>query len=307
MASSTVASLSMTAIFAPVRAETLVLRGAAGVAVAVALTAEGDRRRHGKAGAVADARAQNDRMPERLGHALHDGQAEAEAADGRAVRGRAALELLEDDLPLGFADAGAGVPHLDAHVRPAPARAQPDAAALGILHRIDHQVLQDAAQHQRIGNDGQARCGATSSTAPWRAPAARCRARCEAKRSSSGTGRSAGVEHARLELGEIEDGLQQLLDRRQRVVDALGDAALMLVAVRLGKRAGERRAACSGCSRSWPTAVKKRVLKRLARSEASRALDSSSLVRSRRDSALFSSSVRMRTWPSSLIAVWNSE
>ena len=69
----------------------------------------------------------------------------------------------------------------------------------------------------------------------------------------------------------------------------------------------ERRAACSGCSRSWPTAVKKRVLKRLACSEVSRAAVSSSLVRSSRDSALFSSSVRTRTWPSSVIAVWNSE
>ena len=47
-------------------------------------------------------------------------------------------------------------------------------------------------------------------------------------------------QHAGLELGDVENGLQQVLDRRQRVLDALGDAALMLVAVRLGERAGRQ-------------------------------------------------------------------
>ena len=142
--------------------------------------------------------------------------------------------------PVGFADAGAGVPHLDAHVRPAPARQQADAALLGVLHGVDHQVLQDAAQHQRVGDDRRDRCGARSATGPWRAPAARCRARWRRSGRRARTGRSAGVTTpaSSLEMSRMDLSSSSIVVKR--VLDALGDAALVLAAVRLGERAGRQ-------------------------------------------------------------------
>ena len=188
---------------------------------------------------MADARAQVERMPERLGHALHDRQAEAEAADGWAIRCRSALKLLEDHLAVGLADTRTGVPYLDAHVGAAASRQQPDAAPLGVLHRVDQEVLQDAAEHQRIGDDGKA------AGAPGQRQALRPRLRLKVENDRGEQlverHRPQGRRHdTRLELGNVEDGLQQLLDRRQRVLDALGDATLVLVAVRLGECAGRK-------------------------------------------------------------------
>ena len=69
----------------------------------------------------------------------------------------------------------------------------------------------------------------------------------------------------------------------------------------------ERRAAFTGCSRSWLAAARNRVFERLAVSASSLATASASLERSSRCISPVSSSVRVRTRPSSMIAVWNSE
>src|SRR5690242_15314449 len=95
-------------------------------------------------------------MAERLGHALDDGETESEAADCRTVGRGAALKLLEDHLAIFLANAGTGIPYLDAHRVGAAPREQQDAASVGVLDGVSEQILQDAAQHQRIGHDAEA-------------------------------------------------------------------------------------------------------------------------------------------------------
>ncbi len=69
----------------------------------------------------------------------------------------------------------------------------------------------------------------------------------------------------------------------------------------------DSRAALRGWSRSWLAAARKRVFERLARSASSLAAVSAWFERSRLRISAVSSSVRERTWPSRVMAVWNRE
>ena len=132
-------------------------------------------------------------MTERLGHALHDGKAEAEAADGRAVRRRVRAETPRRS-SRGRLRRCPGPCPTPRCARPARAGARSSRMppALGVLHRVDHEVLQDAAEHQRIGDDGK------TAAAPSHRQAFGARLRLDVEhdggeRSSSATGRKAGV------------------------------------------------------------------------------------------------------------------
>ena len=100
---------------------------------------------------------------------------------------------------------------------PAPARQETDAAPRGVLHRVDHEVLQDTAEHQRIGNDGS-RCGARSSTGLWRAPAARYRARWRRSARRAARDASAGVNTpaSSLEISRMDSAALRWSSARAR-------------------------------------------------------------------------------------------
>ena len=89
-------------------------------------------------------------MLQRRGEAAHDRQAEPEAAVLGADR-PAALKFLADRLAAIRRDARAGVADLDAQQIAALAAPDQHAAAARVAQRIVDEVLQDAAQQQRIG------------------------------------------------------------------------------------------------------------------------------------------------------------
>ena len=170
-----------------------------------AVDGPGKRRRDREASAVAHARAQAKGMVERFRHAPHDREPETESADRQPVRDRPALELVEDHDLVGGGDAGARVPNLDAHERAAAARSELDAAALGVLDSVGQQVLQDAAQHQGIGDDRDVVRRQVSARFLRRARGS-MPSMSEANSSSSGTARRVGTmaPASSLEMSRID-------------------------------------------------------------------------------------------------------
>ena len=95
-------------------------------------------------------------MVERLGEAADDGQAQAKSRLARRVA-VLALEFLEDRLAPVFGNAGSRVADLHQHMVAAPPRPDQHAAVRGIAQGVGEQVLQDAAEHQRVGTHHAAR------------------------------------------------------------------------------------------------------------------------------------------------------
>ena len=95
-------------------------------------------------------------MAEKVGEALNDGQAEAEAAVALARRIVELVVLLEDRLELGFGNADAGVQDLDAEESGAPAAPRQHLAVRGVFQRVREQVPQHLFQQARIAADPEA-------------------------------------------------------------------------------------------------------------------------------------------------------
>ena len=99
-----------------------------------------------------------------------------------------------------------------------------------------------------------------------------------------------GDHHAGIEFGDVEDALDEIADRRQGPIDLLDELLPMSVNSVSASAETSRRAAFSGCSRSWPAAVRNLLFDRLAISAASLASKISRLLASRRSLAASSSS-----------------
>ncbi len=95
-------------------------------------------------------------MVERLGEAADDGQTQAKSRLARRVA-VLALEFLKHRLAPVLGNAGPGVADLHQHMVAAHPRPDQHAAVRGIAQGVGDQVLQDAAQHQRIGAHHAAR------------------------------------------------------------------------------------------------------------------------------------------------------
>ena len=96
-------------------------------------------------------------MPEDAGQAIADRQAESQAFLAPGRRLIQPLKFVEDPRALFRGDAGAGVPHLDAHLVAEPPRAQQHAALAGVAQRVGEKVLQDPAQQLRVAAHRQRR------------------------------------------------------------------------------------------------------------------------------------------------------
>ena len=109
------------------------------------------RYRHRKHAAATRPGAQADRMPQQVGDAIHDRQAQTGAACAQLVGGRQAPEFLIDLALLLRGDAQPAVPDLDTDLIATATTAQQHAAAFGVADRVADEVLQDAAQQGFIG------------------------------------------------------------------------------------------------------------------------------------------------------------
>src|SRR3569623_1293676 len=87
-----------------------------------------------------------DRMPEQASDAFDDRKTKTGATLGGVTPGIEATELLDDRAALGFGDADAAVPDLDAHIIAGAAAAEQDAATWRIADRVGEEVLHDATQ-----------------------------------------------------------------------------------------------------------------------------------------------------------------
>ena len=96
-------------------------------------------------------------VTERLRHAPHDRETQAETGAAGMPRRRAALEFLEDVLALLRGNAWPGVPDFDRDLIAAPSRSQKQAAALCVVGGVGQKVLQHAPQHQRVGANAEPR------------------------------------------------------------------------------------------------------------------------------------------------------
>ncbi len=115
--------------------------------------AEGFGERHvdAEAGALADARAQHQRMAQQVGRAPHDGQAEPQSLVGVSLRIVELDQFIENGLLVLGRDSRSGIPDFDTRVvGAAPARDE-DAASCGVAHRIADQVEQDAVEQGGVG------------------------------------------------------------------------------------------------------------------------------------------------------------
>ena len=153
-------------------------------------------------------------MAECVRHTPHDGEAETEAGAAAAFRCRAALEFFEDVVTLRSGNARTRIPNFDRDVAAPAARRKQQTTAIGITRGVGKEVLQNAAQHQRIGVDGE-----------WRLTPTQLQAFAARKWFA---GRYKLLEYviesdrldfrhkgASFELREIEDRRQQVFDRCQ--------------------------------------------------------------------------------------------
>ena len=192
-------------------------------------------------GAVPLPGAHRDGVVEHPAHAVGDGEPQAEPLFALLVtRGLVeAAELLEDFGLLGGGNAGAGVPHLDGESAGMPSTAQQHPTLLGVTNGVGEEVLHDTAQHLRVAVDpgggrhhhqveatilghhlelGTQRpddIGQGKVAAPW--------------------GEGAGIQ-----LGDVEQGAEQLFGGLQRAID-MADGALHVRGVHLlGEGRGEQ-------------------------------------------------------------------
>ena len=156
-------------------------------------------------------------MAEKAAQALHDGEAEAEPGPARSDTGDL-IEFAEDVLPLTSRDADAGVRHLDSQPIAAAAGTDHDAAALRIAHRVGNQIEQDALQQEAIAaHPGGA--GQDAQTQRFRAGIGGehilqlAQQRIDRKRGD------VGLDGAGIELGDVEQRVEQLVHRGDRRAD----------------------------------------------------------------------------------------
>ena len=175
-------------------------------------------------------------MVQRLGHAPDDRQAEAQPRLLPARGARAAAEeLVEDEVAFLGTDPAAGIGHLHPDAAGAPPRGQDDAARARVPDRVRHQILEDALQQDHVAGDGQVR-------AAHREPQALAlRERFEALRQLR---QQVGQEHrlqlrpddAGIELGDVQERLDQVLDRLEPALHLAGDGAGLRRHVEVGQR-----------------------------------------------------------------------
>ena len=180
-------------------------------------------------------------MVEHPAHAVGDGEPEPQSLLALLVAGGLvqAAELLEDLRLLGFRYPRARVPHLDGEAPPLAAAAQQHAAFLGVADGVGEEVLDDPAQHLGVAVDP----GAGRYHHQVEAAVLGHHLELGAQRADDVGQREVGAprgEGAGIELGDVEQGAEQLLGGLQGVVD-VADGALHVAGVHLlGERRGEQ-------------------------------------------------------------------
>ena len=178
-------------------------------------------------------------VAEQIAQTPDDGQPEAQAALAAALRIADLVELVKHMLAFGLGDADAAVDYFEHDMVAAAAAAHHHPAALGIAQGIAYQVAQDALEQHRIGahiagamahRQAQAlfgRFGNEIMAQPRQHPFDRHVV-------------DVRLDHAGVDLGDVEDFVEQLLQRLGRGVDAGHHVHRLGVAHLGGKRGGEQ-------------------------------------------------------------------
>ncbi len=164
-------------------------------------------------------------MAEHLREAAHDGEAEAEAGlAGNVVMG--ALELLEDRVAPVLGNARSGVADLHQNVCSPSPDADQHAAMRRVTEGVGEQVLQDAPQHRRVGAHRAA--GGEDFQLQ---PAFLCEMREFAGERLHDVIQLEGADFrlhdAGVELGEVEQGADQVFERDQAAVHLIDQRAAL--------------------------------------------------------------------------------
>ena len=155
-------------------------------------------------------------MPQQLPQFAHDGQPQPEPALAFAHGVIDLMKFVKDRVELIGGDADAGIPHLDPHHRAVVAAAQQDAPlGRGVFDRIGDQIAQHhfdqariAAQHGRARDHPQCdrlRLGQRLEFGPQ-----------PFEQVDDGKGRGADLQHAGLDLVDVEQRIQHPRHRIQQ-------------------------------------------------------------------------------------------
>ena len=149
--------------------------------------------------------------------------------------------------------------------RPACGSRRPRRPA-GVAHRVGNQVEQDPLEQDEVA----AHPGAAGHDPQRQSLFARGfgEGGFDSRRAVARSGNSVrlGREHAGIELGNIQQGVEQLVHGGECGIDARDDPAAFAHWLCARNCATNSPSACSGCRKSWLAAAKKRDLARLASS-----------------------------------------
>ena len=166
------------------------------------------------------------RVAEEFAEPVDDGEAETEPAAAVRPRARQPVELAENAPPLVLGNAGAGIADVDAQLIAAAAAADHDAALFRVAHGVGDKVEQDALQQDRVArHPGVARDNAQAE--PLLARRVGEGGLDAIEQPGERELGEVGLEDAGLELGHVEQRLEQVVHRSDRGVDAADQAAAL--------------------------------------------------------------------------------
>src|SRR6516164_3064932 len=177
-----------------------------------------ERDRNGKAGSFPQCRCQIDRMVKQPAQPVNNGKPETEAG-APVTLGVEAIELAEDALLLILRNPRSGIPNLDTQVDTPLAATDDHAATAGVAYGIRNQIENDALQQDEVaaypgaaGNDPQRQ--------PF-FPRGSCEGRIDSVEQFRNRKFSyARSEHAGVELGDVQERVEQLVHCGKCRIDA---------------------------------------------------------------------------------------
>lgn len=177
-------------------------------------------------------------MAEEFGKTANDGQTEAEALAAITLGIADLVELVEDLFGLLRRDADAGVPYLDAPMLPVPPHPDQDAAGLGIADGVVDQVAQYPFEQQCIAACQRFAPANTQIQALRLCLGLEIDAQA-LQQGVQGEGFDLRADRPGIDLGDVEQFVEQRLERIHRGIDAADHVAHFFIMRLVGQRRGE--------------------------------------------------------------------